>query len=47
MRARDLDRAAASSLLDAAYAEGQLGADENHDTIATAADARRIDPAHR
>ncbi|MEU2033526.1 DUF1707 SHOCT-like domain-containing protein [Nocardia amamiensis] len=42
MRARDLDRAAASSLLDAAYAEGQLGADEYHDRIAQAAAARTL-----
>ncbi|WP_051023195.1 DUF1707 SHOCT-like domain-containing protein [Nocardia pneumoniae] len=42
IRARDIDRAAASSLLDAAYAEGQLGADEYHDRIAQAAAARTL-----
>ncbi|MGK8521187.1 DUF1707 SHOCT-like domain-containing protein [Nocardia asteroides] len=41
-RARDLDRAGASSLLDAAYAEGQLGADEYHDRIAQAAAAKTL-----
>ncbi|MEU2125293.1 DUF1707 SHOCT-like domain-containing protein [Nocardia niwae] len=41
-RARDLDRAEASSLLDAAYAEGQLGADEYHDRIAQAATAKTL-----
>jgi hypothetical protein len=41
-RARDLDRATASSLLDAAYAEGQLGADEYHDRIAQAAAAKTL-----
>ncbi|MGV9336975.1 DUF1707 SHOCT-like domain-containing protein [Nocardia sp. NPDC003726] len=41
-RARDLDRAAASGLLDAAYAEGQLGADEYHDRIAQAAAAKTL-----
>lgn len=41
-RARDLDRAGASSLLDAAYAEGQLGADEYHDRIAQAAGAKTL-----
>ncbi|MGY2025679.1 DUF1707 SHOCT-like domain-containing protein [Nocardia gipuzkoensis] len=41
-RARDLDRAAASSVLDAAYAEGQLGADEYHDRIAQAAAAKTL-----
>src|SRR5690606_5395245 len=34
MRARDLDRSHTESVLDAAYAEGQLGADEYHDRIA-------------
>ncbi|MGW4089762.1 DUF1707 SHOCT-like domain-containing protein [Nocardia sp. NPDC004750] len=42
MRARDLDRADASGLLDAAYAEGQLGADEYHDRIAQAAAAKTL-----
>ncbi|MFI9411975.1 DUF1707 domain-containing protein [Nocardia gamkensis] len=41
-RARDLDRATASGLLDAAYAEGQLGADEYHDRIAQAAAAKTL-----
>ncbi|MFE7747052.1 DUF1707 domain-containing protein [Nocardia sp. NPDC057455] len=41
-RARDLDRATASSLLDAAYAEGQLGADEYYDRIAQAAAAKTL-----
>ncbi|MGY1945844.1 DUF1707 SHOCT-like domain-containing protein [Nocardia asiatica] len=41
-RARDLDRATASSVLDAAYAEGQLGADEYHDRIAQAAAAKTL-----
>lgn len=41
-RARDLDRAIASSLLDAAYAEGQLGAEEYHDRIAQAAAAKTL-----
>ncbi|MFE3441553.1 DUF1707 domain-containing protein [Nocardia sp. NPDC059180] len=34
MRARDLDRSHTASVLDAAYAEGQLGADEYHDRVA-------------
>ncbi|MGQ4619286.1 DUF1707 domain-containing protein [Nocardia sp. R7R-8] len=42
MRARDLDRADASGLLDAAYAEGQLGADEYHARIAQAAAAKTL-----
>ncbi|MBF6453250.1 DUF1707 SHOCT-like domain-containing protein [Nocardia cyriacigeorgica] len=36
MRARDLDRSHTASVLDAAYAEGQLGADEYHDRVAQA-----------
>ncbi|WP_433523599.1 DUF1707 SHOCT-like domain-containing protein [Nocardia pseudovaccinii] len=42
MRARDLDRANASSVLDAAYAEGQLGADEYRDRTARAETAKTI-----
>ncbi|WP_433681542.1 DUF1707 domain-containing protein [Nocardia sp. CA-119907] len=42
LRARDLDRANASSVLDAAYAEGQLGADEYRDRTAKAEVARTI-----
>ncbi|MEU4339893.1 DUF1707 domain-containing protein [Nocardia sp. NPDC023852] len=42
IRARDLDRANASGLLDAAYAEGQLGADEYHDRTAQAAAAKTL-----
>ncbi|MEV0356232.1 DUF1707 domain-containing protein [Nocardia sp. NPDC050697] len=42
MRARDLDRVNASGLLDAAYAEGQLGGDEYHDRVAQVAAATTI-----
>lgn len=42
MRARDLDRSNVSSVLDAAYAEGQLGADEYHDRTAKAASAKTL-----
>ncbi|MFC8526248.1 DUF1707 domain-containing protein [Nocardia sp. NPDC057227] len=42
MRARDLDRVNASGLLDAAYAEGQLGGDEYHDRAAQVAAAKTI-----
>ncbi|WP_084505231.1 DUF1707 SHOCT-like domain-containing protein [Nocardia harenae] len=42
MRARDLDRVNASGLLDAAYAEGQLGGDEYHDRAAEVAAATTI-----
>ncbi|WP_280208241.1 DUF1707 SHOCT-like domain-containing protein, partial [Nocardia cyriacigeorgica] len=42
MRARDLDRAHTASVLDAAYAEGQLGADEYHDRIAQAGAAKTV-----
>ncbi|WP_062993155.1 DUF1707 SHOCT-like domain-containing protein [Nocardia anaemiae] len=42
MRARDLDRANASSVLDAAYAEGQLGADEYRDRTAQAQAAKTV-----
>ncbi|MEV4209018.1 DUF1707 domain-containing protein [Nocardia salmonicida] len=37
LRARDIDRAQVSTVLDAAYAEGQLGAQEYHDRIASRA----------
>ncbi|WP_435591179.1 DUF1707 SHOCT-like domain-containing protein [Nocardia sp. bgisy118] len=42
MRARDLDRVNACGLLDAAYAEGQLGADEYHDRTAKAGRAKTV-----
>ncbi|WP_162240376.1 DUF1707 SHOCT-like domain-containing protein [Nocardia arizonensis] len=42
MRARDLDRANVSAVLDAAYAEGQLGADEYHDRTAKADTAKTL-----
>ncbi|MFE3441555.1 DUF1707 domain-containing protein [Nocardia sp. NPDC059180] len=41
-RARDTDRVVASTRLDAAYADGQLGAGEYHDRTATAAGARTL-----
>ncbi|MFD3706533.1 DUF1707 domain-containing protein [Nocardia sp. NPDC058658] len=41
-RARDIDRAQVSTMLDAAYAEGQLGAQEYHDRVARAATARTL-----
>ncbi|MGW6119422.1 DUF1707 SHOCT-like domain-containing protein [Nocardia sp. NPDC055165] len=42
LRARDIDRAQASTVLDAAYAEGQLGAQEYHDRVASASTARTV-----
>ncbi|MGW4364743.1 DUF1707 SHOCT-like domain-containing protein [Nocardia takedensis] len=42
IRARDLDRANAAAVLDAAYAEGQLGAAEYHERAARAAAARTL-----
>ncbi len=42
MRARDIDRAETATVLDAAYAEGQLGADEYHDRLARARAARTL-----
>ncbi|MFD3744697.1 DUF1707 domain-containing protein [Nocardia sp. NPDC058633] len=42
LRARDIDRAQASTVLDAAYAEGQLGAQEYHDRVASASEARTV-----
>ncbi|MFC9662804.1 DUF1707 domain-containing protein [Nocardia sp. NPDC127606] len=42
LRARDIDRAQASTVLDAAYAEGQLGAREYHDRVASASTARTV-----
>ncbi|MBF6213542.1 DUF1707 domain-containing protein [Nocardia puris] len=47
MRARDLDRVRASSLLDAAYAEGQLGAQEYHDRRERAASAKTVEELAR
>ncbi|WP_433625693.1 DUF1707 SHOCT-like domain-containing protein [Nocardia sp. CA-120079] len=47
MRARDLDRANASSVLDAAYAEGQLGADEYRDRTAKAETAKTVGELER
>ncbi|MFF2085593.1 DUF1707 domain-containing protein [Nocardia sp. NPDC058176] len=41
-RARDIDRAQVSSVLDAAYAEGQLSAHEYHDRVRRAASARTL-----
>ncbi|MFC6011498.1 DUF1707 SHOCT-like domain-containing protein [Nocardia lasii] len=41
-RARDIDRAQVSTVLDAAYAEGQLGAQEYHDRVARATSARTL-----
>lgn len=41
-RARDIDRAGTAGKLDAAYAEGQLGAAEYHDRIAQARVARTL-----
>ncbi|WP_328389434.1 DUF1707 SHOCT-like domain-containing protein [Nocardia sp. NBC_00416] len=41
-RARDIDRAETSTLLDAAYAEGQLDADEYHDRVARARAAKTL-----
>lgn len=42
MRARDLDRVRARTLLDAAFDEGQLGADEYHDRSDRAAAAKTV-----
>ncbi|MGW5387550.1 DUF1707 SHOCT-like domain-containing protein [Nocardia sp. NPDC003963] len=42
IRARDIDRAETSTLLDAAYAEGQLGAGEYHDRVAQARTAKTL-----
>ncbi|MFC9475305.1 DUF1707 SHOCT-like domain-containing protein [Nocardia sp. NPDC055002] len=42
LRARDIDRAQASTVLDAAYAEGQLGAQEYHDRVLSANGARTV-----
>lgn len=42
LRARDIDRAQVSTVLDAAYAEGQLGAQEYHDRVASASSARTV-----
>lgn len=42
LRARDIDRAQASTVLDAAYAEGQLSAGEYHDRVASANTARTV-----
>ncbi|WP_280460029.1 DUF1707 SHOCT-like domain-containing protein [Nocardia carnea] len=42
MRARDIDRAHTAGKLDAAYAEGQLGAAEYHDRIAQARTAKTL-----
>ncbi|MET9212583.1 MULTISPECIES: DUF1707 SHOCT-like domain-containing protein [unclassified Nocardia] len=46
-RARDIDRAQVSTVLDAAYAEGQLGADEYHDRTARAGTARTLGELER
>ncbi|MFE7796634.1 DUF1707 domain-containing protein [Nocardia sp. NPDC057440] len=46
-RARDLDRANTCSVLDAAYAEGQLGADEYHDRTAQATAAKTLGELER
>ncbi|MGW5518506.1 DUF1707 SHOCT-like domain-containing protein [Nocardia africana] len=42
MRARDMDRVRARTLLDAAFDEGQLGADEYHDRSDRAATAKTV-----
>ncbi len=42
LRARDIDRAETATVLDGAYAEGQLGADEYHDRIAQARAAKTL-----
>lgn len=42
LRARDIDRAETATVLDAAYAEGQLGAGEYHDRIAAARAAKTL-----
>ncbi|MEU4455689.1 DUF1707 domain-containing protein, partial [Nocardioides sp. NPDC023903] len=42
LRARDIDRAQASTVLDAAYAEGQLGAQEYHDRVSKANGSRTL-----
>lgn len=41
-RARDIDRAQVSSVLDAAYAEGQLSAHEYHERVRRASSARTL-----
>jgi hypothetical protein len=46
-RARDLDRANTCSVLDAAYAEGQLGADEYHDRTTQATAAKSVGELER
>lgn len=46
-RARDIDRAQVSTVLDAAYAEGQLGAQEYHDRAARAGTARTLGELER
>lgn len=47
VRARDIDRAETSTLLDAAYAEGQLGAGEYHDRVAQARNAKTLGDLRR
>ncbi|MFI6311549.1 DUF1707 domain-containing protein [Nocardia fusca] len=42
LRARDIDRAETATVLDGAYAEGQLGAAEYHDRIAQARAAKTL-----
>ncbi|MBC7301668.1 MAG: DUF1707 domain-containing protein [Nocardia sp.] len=42
LRARDIDRAQASTVLDAAYGEGQLDAQDYHDRVAAAGRARTL-----
>ncbi len=42
LRARDIDRAETATVLDGAYAEGQLGAAEYHDRIAQAQAAKTL-----
>ncbi|MFE6922459.1 DUF1707 domain-containing protein [Nocardia sp. NPDC057663] len=46
-RARDIDRAQVSTVLDAAYAEGQLGAQEYHDRMDRAGTARTLGELER
>ncbi|MFD0360546.1 DUF1707 domain-containing protein [Nocardia sp. GCM10030253] len=46
-RARDLDRANTCGVLDAAYAEGQLGADEYHDRTAQVTAAKTLGELER
>ncbi|GGL27213.1 DUF1707 SHOCT-like domain-containing protein [Nocardia jinanensis] len=47
IRARDIDRAETSTLLDAAYAEGQLEAGEYHDRVAQARAAKTLGDLRR